>query len=919
LSDVAVIIPVTFTYKGRTGTASFIDFSDPERASEWARSVQGQIRKVMNEPTNRNRPVIIVAHSWGTVMSTLSLYGGEVKGEHINGINEGVGADKKIHVAQFFTLGSPLGRMHASIAGSLRQIAGLDIDLSEDNVGEEKLIGAWTNIFDPKDPVAATAPELSGSIKKIKNIAVDCDRYFGVSRHLDIWHHPFVIYLVRRVFWDQVRKWWQNTLPKKSAALPTPGQGPKMGSKIFNLVPGPKGFAISGELEFGDLNKSGVPESEELLVEAEIGVKPGHRWRVLPDLIRVPGGAAKDGRLLTAAEKSGTGIALLSLKSSLLRKAPVWKEYGGLQLWPKQAPDSVRQSWQGTIPSEHAGKPCRVIASLKCSRGGPYAQWESVFFVYKTMYEGTLPKIAAGTKSPPDELTLVDLFSEAHLIFAEGVSLIFDRPGYASLPDGTLVLAPEGGVRMTVEENSLSSDQRSFKLKIERNEGMATVLLPQGGREDLWDSFDVMDASQINTVAGEVRIGPDVTPVFGGTATLEVAYRRSGEVWQRESWLSAGSGQVVQYGLSGRSGYWGSRGVNLFAQNEEARAKITGWSPRMTLNGRNVTRSKQLIGSGFGWADVRNSDGYMASISPLSGYVTSGNGSSTVYNVAGESKELNTGQTASVCVGEPIRVVAASELKGKRLVECGNYSSDPGVSYELWVPVKRGKNAVEVSARGICVEAMESGAGFAVRKRPYEFSRDYSVTFDFLANHLKSQWFYIFSDAFAILVLEEGGSVKYYDLASAQAFVEANFKLIDGIWYSFRIDGSPQRNTYKVSIDGREVVQAKLVKTGVYQGTPADQVVIGDNFDRAAFGSGCWRNIRFSQESGPLPPAGGEPGGVKTGKPMDERQAYADYIAAYNRYTVLLGQGKGDTPEGKAAREAFERAKKVYEEAVKKR
>lgn len=50
----------------------------------------------------------------------------------------------------------------------------------------------------------------------------------------------------------------------------------------------------------------------------------------------------------------------------------------------------------------------------------------------------------------------------------------------------------------------------------------------------------------------------------------------------------------------------------------------------------------------------------------------------------------------------------------------------------------------------------------------------------------------------------------------------------------------------------------------------------------------------------------------------DAKKAYADYIAAYNRLTKLMSQGKGDTPEGRAAYKAYKAEKDRYEATLKK-
>jgi len=53
-------------------------------------------------------------------------------------------------------------------------------------------------------------------------------------------------------------------------------------------------------------------------------------------------------------------------------------------------------------------------------------------------------------------------------------------------------------------------------------------------------------------------------------------------------------------------------------------------------------------------------------------------------------------------------------------------------------------------------------------------------------------------------------------------------------------------------------------------------------------------------------------------RPANNAQAaYQTYIAAYNRYTSLLSQGQGNTPQGQAAHAEYERTKAAYEAVIK--
>ena len=43
------------------------------------------------------------------------------------------------------------------------------------------------------------------------------------------------------------------------------------------------------------------------------------------------------------------------------------------------------------------------------------------------------------------------------------------------------------------------------------------------------------------------------------------------------------------------------------------------------------------------------------------------------------------------------------------------------------------------------------------------------------------------------------------------------------------------------------------------------------------------------------------------------KEAHQRYIAAYNKMTSLMAEGKGDTPAGQAAYQDYVKQKKIYE------
>lgn len=100
---------VTFRMEGRTWGTSFVDFA--RNGGDWARDAQNQIKGIVQK--NPGRRVIIVAHSWGTVVTKLALGGGVASGLTLPAIDLG-----GVEVDELVTLGSPLGRAESpDVAG----------------------------------------------------------------------------------------------------------------------------------------------------------------------------------------------------------------------------------------------------------------------------------------------------------------------------------------------------------------------------------------------------------------------------------------------------------------------------------------------------------------------------------------------------------------------------------------------------------------------------------------------------------------------------------------------------------------------------------------------------------------------------------------------------------------------------------
>lgn len=156
-------------------------------AGDWALDVQRQIKTAAAE--NPGRPIVIISHSWGTVATSMALAGGSgggksreltVAGNQVRAMNP-----DEVHVAQWITLGSPLG---SNVLNTLRvEVSGV----------KPPQVDEWTNIYDVDDPVSrashnlagATNIEVSGSAGNILQRALD---FFGTDAHTGIWTNPTV-------------------------------------------------------------------------------------------------------------------------------------------------------------------------------------------------------------------------------------------------------------------------------------------------------------------------------------------------------------------------------------------------------------------------------------------------------------------------------------------------------------------------------------------------------------------------------------------------------------------------------------------------------------------------------------------------------------------------------------------------------
>lgn len=207
---------VTFRYEGRTEMTSYGDFA--QRAGDWALSAQGQIKDIVSK--NPGRRVIIVSHSWGTVITKMALQGGVGAGRsdklargdyYIPPIDLG-----SVQIEEWVTLGSPLGRSdNPEVAFNLRQ---LHVDVP---TGRPNIVKNWTNFFDIDDPVSNQSHNLPGANSvEVRGSGHSWD-ITGKSAHTGIWTNPTVSEYIRgRVL--QISKMPPLTDGRKDDAASTP-------------------------------------------------------------------------------------------------------------------------------------------------------------------------------------------------------------------------------------------------------------------------------------------------------------------------------------------------------------------------------------------------------------------------------------------------------------------------------------------------------------------------------------------------------------------------------------------------------------------------------------------------------------------------------------------------------------------------
>ena len=252
----------------------------------------------------------------------------------------------------------------------------------------------------------------------------------------------------------------------------------------LTIAKGENGFIVKGTVHATNLNPKGqIVVADEAQVIVDIKQTPQSKYPLLPRsmYIRAPGGSqtpytkgSGPGETMTKDEYEGVGITQLNVAAFALRNSPVWRAYGGIGEWEKNAPAEVSRDFEGTIPLEYAGKVVRIRAFLRHQWGGPYAAWPAFSFHHGIGYEGQLqPATAvpppAGTEpdKPPSEAEPKPLSSrekfERHM---ESIIGLLRRRAAGKQPDPD---SPEVQAANAVAESKPAPDPASQRNEIEND------------------------------------------------------------------------------------------------------------------------------------------------------------------------------------------------------------------------------------------------------------------------------------------------------------------------------------------------------------------------------------------------------------------------------------------------------------------
>lgn len=177
---------VRFRYQDGVVPQTFSEYLP--QATDWARQIQLQLLREVEAAYREGRPVLLVAHSWGSVSTAIALSGGGDQGRPVGPIRFG---DPEARIDQFVSLGSPIGRIQRGIVLDVPE-GTIPIHLSVP-AAKPAVVGAWTNFVNLDEPRFELRREAAGA----QNVLIRGSGYphdlSGENIERTFWYHPDVL------------------------------------------------------------------------------------------------------------------------------------------------------------------------------------------------------------------------------------------------------------------------------------------------------------------------------------------------------------------------------------------------------------------------------------------------------------------------------------------------------------------------------------------------------------------------------------------------------------------------------------------------------------------------------------------------------------------------------------------------------